>query len=152
MAITLAGLLPPEHIFPKLRLADKPRLLADLSRRAAAATDRPAQDIGSVLMAREQLGSTGVGSGIAVPHARLDGLSQLFGFFARLEKPVDYESIDGKPVDLVFLLLSPAQGASDHLSALAAVSRRLRDKSVAEAIRATADAARIRGLLIGEGA
>lgn len=147
--MTLDTLIPSGNVLTKLRASDKPRLLADLAARAASAADRPAAEITKLLIARENLGSTGVGNGIAVPHARIDGLTRLIGFFAKLDRPVDYDAIDGKPVDLVFLLLSPTQGTNEHLAALAAVSRRLRDRAVADSIRAATDPERIRTLLIG---
>jgi PTS system nitrogen regulatory IIA component len=145
--MNLAELIGPDHVFVRLRAADKAKLLADLSKRAAAALGLSLPAIAGPLAAREALGSTGVGSGIAVPHARIEGLTALAGFFARLDKPIDYAAIDSRPVDLVFLLLSPAQGSGDHLAALAAVSRRLRDKAVAEAIRSCETAPEMRALL-----
>jgi nitrogen PTS system EIIA component len=97
----------------------------------------------------ETLGSTGVGSGIVVPHARLKDLAEFTGLFARLERPIDFAAIDGKPVDLVFLLLSPTWSNTQHVAALAAVSRRLRDRPVADAIRSTTSAPEIHTLLMG---
>ena len=140
----VADLLTAEHVALKLRAANKPALLAELARRAAGFTGLGEATLSDALAAREALGSTGFGAGIAVPHAKIDGLPAVFGFFARLEKPVAFDSIDGKPVDLVFLLLSPAAAPSEHLAMLAAVSRRLRDRPLAEALRAadTAEAAR----------
>jgi PTS system nitrogen regulatory IIA component len=137
-------------VFPRLKVPDKARLLSELARRAAASLGSTAPDLAALLAAREALGSTGVGSGIAVPHARVDGLVSPTGFFARLDKPIDYDAIDGQPVDLVFLLLSPTQEAGGHLAALAAVSRRLRDRKVADALRRTDDPARMQALLVGE--
>lgn len=147
--IPLAELIKPDRVFADLRAPDKATLLGELAKRAAIALTLPAAGISASLAAREALGSTGVGAGIAMPHARLEGLAELAGFFARLERPIDYAAIDGKPVDLVFLLLSPMQGASEHLAALASVSRRLRDAGVAAAIRSGRPTA-IRGLLLGE--
>ena len=145
--MVIEGLLGAERVFVRLRAADKAKLLADLAKRAAAALGLPVAAIAVPLAAREALGSTGVGAGIAVPHARIEGLAALTGFFARLDKPIAFAAIDGQPVDLVFLLLSPAQATGDHLAALAAMSRRLRDRAVADAIRASDDAAEIRALL-----
>jgi PTS system nitrogen regulatory IIA component len=149
--MTLSELIKPDRVFAGLRVADKPKLLAELGKRAATALGLPVAEVIASLAAREALGSTGVGAGIAVPHARLEGLRELAGFFAQLERPIDYAAIDGRPVDLVFLLLSPAQGPAAHLAALAAVSRRLRDASVAAAIRAGGSGPAIRGLLVGVG-
>ncbi len=144
-----AAWLGPDRVFDRLRVADKAALLTELGRRAAAALGLPEAAVTASLAAREALGSTGVGNGIAVPHARVEGLPALAGFFARLARPIDYAAIDGRQVDLVFLLLSPADGA--HLAALAAMSRRLRDKAVAAAIRAAPDAEALRALLTDAG-
>ena len=86
-------------------------------------------------MQREKLGSTGVGNGIAIPHGKLPKLDKLFGLFARLDRPVDFEALDGQPVDLVFLLLAPEGAGADHLKALARVARLLRDPEVARKLR-----------------
>jgi PTS system nitrogen regulatory IIA component len=147
-ATTLAGAIGEDRVFVRLRAADKPRLLQELSRRAGAVLGIPAGEIAAALAAREALGSTGVGNGIAVPHAQLPQLAATAGFFAHLERPVDFASIDGKPVDLVFLLLGPPQARAEHLSLLAAGTRRLRERSVADALRGAASAAEARALLV----
>jgi PTS system nitrogen regulatory IIA component len=144
----LATLLSDPNVVLKLRVSSKTALLADLSRRAAAATGLSEASVAASLAAREALGSTGFGAGIAVPHARIDGLDSVFGCFARLDKPVAYEAIDGRPVDLVFLLVSPTGANSEHLALLAAISRRLRDKAVADAVRAAETADGVRALLV----
>jgi PTS system nitrogen regulatory IIA component len=149
MTTILAELIGPDRIFETLRVADKPALLAELARRAGAALGLPPATISASLAAREMLGSTGVGGGIALPHARLEGLAGLAGFFARLDRPIDFAAIDARPVDLVFLLLSPAGGPAAHLAALAAVSRRLRDRAVIAAIREAPGAAALRTALTG---
>jgi PTS system nitrogen regulatory IIA component len=84
---------------------------------------------------REQLGSTGFGHGVAIPHTKIDGLVQIYGLFARLAEPVDYKAIDGRPVDLVFLLLSPVNAGAEHLKALASISRVTRDAATLERLR-----------------
>jgi PTS system nitrogen regulatory IIA component len=150
MTALLADMLPLDHVIPRLKAGDKSRLLNEMARRAAPVAGATATDLAALLAAREALGSTGVGSGIAVPHARVPGLLAPSGFFARLDKPIDYAAIDGRPVDLVFLLLSPTHEAGGHLAALAAVSRRLRDRAVADALRKTDDPARMQALLVGE--
>jgi PTS system nitrogen regulatory IIA component len=96
---------------------------------------------------REKLGSTGVGNGIAIPHGKLPNLAKLFGLFARLERPVDFEALDGQPVDLVFLLLAPAGAGADHLKALARVARLLRDPDIASKLRDSRDAEAIYAVL-----
>lgn len=131
----LTSLLTDNHVALGLRPAGKAVLLADLARRAAALTGQDAAKLTAALSAREALGSTGFGGGIAVPHARVDGLGVVFGFLARLDRPVAFDAIDNKPVDLVFLLLSPSGANAEHLATLAAISRRLRDPAVAGALR-----------------
>jgi PTS system nitrogen regulatory IIA component len=99
-------------------------------------------------MQREKLGSTGVGSGIAIPHGKLSKLNKLFGVFARLERPIDFEALDGQSVDLVFLLLAPEGAGADHLKALARVSRLLRDRALVDKLRATENAEALYALLV----
>lgn len=147
--MTLAEIVRAERVFPRIRVADKTALLNDLAKRAATQLGLPVTEVGTALAAREALGSTGVGAGIALPHARLDAVQVPAGFFARLDRAIDFAAIDRRPVDLVFLLLSPTSGDTQHLTVLAAVSRRLRDKTAADAIRAAADADEIRNLLVG---
>ncbi|MGH7156393.1 MAG: PTS sugar transporter subunit IIA, partial [Acetobacteraceae bacterium] len=118
---------------------DKARLLDELSRRAGKATGIDAKIILNALSVREGLGSTGIGHGIAVPHARIEGLQSIFGLFARLERPIDFAAIDNQPTDLVFLLLIPTGAGNEQLAALACVSRRLRDRDVAQRLRGTAN-------------
>ncbi len=149
-APTLATLIGEEHIMLRLRANDKPRLIQELSRRAAAVLGLPPAEIAAALAAREALGSTGVGNGIAVPHAQLPALPATAGFFAQLERPVDFSAIDGRPVDLVFLLLGPPRARTEHLALLAAGTRRLRERSVADALRRAGSAAEARGLLVGD--
>jgi PTS system nitrogen regulatory IIA component len=100
-----------------------------------------------VLWERERLGTTGVGHGIAIPHGRVAGIDKVSGFFARLSQPVNFESIDDKPVDLVFLLLAPEAAGADHLHALATVSRLLRDPKLCEQLRSAPDATTLYTLL-----
>ena len=92
------------------------------------------------LMKREKLGSTGIGQGIAIPHGKLPSISRVYGLFARLAQPVDFDSVDGQPVDLVFVLLAPEDAGADHLKALAKISRLLRDPAVVAKLRGTDDA------------
>lgn len=146
----ISDILDRRHVIPGLHAQDKPALLEELARRAAVALKLDETTLREALHARERLGSTGVGQGIAIPHARVDGINQTFGMFARVEPPVTFEAIDREPVDLVFLLLTPMATGSSHLSALAAVSRRLRDAKVAAAIRAAENAKEIFALLTGE--
>jgi len=138
----LSELLVPGNIFPALDATSKKQVLQELARHAAGATGLDERKIFDVLLERERLGTTGVGSGTAIPHGRLDGLTQLYGFFARIDVPVDFDAVDSAPVDLVFLLLAPAGAGADHLKALAQISRLLRDRVMCDKLRGshTADA------------
>ena len=135
---SLTDLLLPSQVHLRLRATSKAALLADIAKRAASVCGVPDTAIAQALAAREALGSTGFGHGIAAPHARLPGLPKLYCSVAVLEKPLAYDSVDGQPVDLVFLLLSPEGSNAAHLALLAAASRRLRQSDVAAAIRAAA--------------
>jgi nitrogen PTS system EIIA component len=131
--VEITDLLTPDRVIVGLQARSKSHVLAELARRAAA-TGLPQQQIVDSLQARENLGSTGVGGGIAIPHAQIAGLERFFGLFVRLRRPIDYDAVDGQPVDLVFLLLIPAN-AKEHLQALAAVSRRLRGPETSAKLR-----------------
>jgi PTS system nitrogen regulatory IIA component len=143
----IADLLKPDRVVARLRATSKKQALQDLARRAAEITGQPEKSIFNVLMKRERLGTTGVGNGIAIPHGKLASLDHLYGMFARLEHPIEFESIDERPVDLIFLLLAPESSGADHLKALARVSRLLRDRSACEKLRGTDDAEALYALL-----
>jgi nitrogen PTS system EIIA component len=132
--------LSPDHVIVDMRAPDKTRLLKDLCVLAAGALKLEPEAVSGAILKREQLGSTGVGAGVAIPHARIEGLKAPFGLLARLKAPVEFDAIDGARVDLVFLLLLPAVAAGDQLNALAAVARRLRDPKVAAELRRAGDA------------
>ena len=131
------GLISPSNVIANLHATSKKQILQELSRRASDLTGEPERTIFGVLMKREQLGTTGVGSGVAIPHGKLQSLNKLYGMFARLEQPVDFQSIDERPVDLIFLLLAPETAGADHLKALARVSRVLRDSKICTKLRGT---------------
>mgnify|MGYP006436969045 FL=1 len=131
----LTDLLTPESIVANLKATSKKQALQELSKRIAEVIDHDERDILDILLEREKLGTTGVGDGIAIPHGKLESLEKLHGFFARLERPVDFDSIDERPVDLIFLLLAPESAGADHLKALARVSRLLRDKTNCDKLR-----------------
>jgi len=131
----ISDLITVDSVEANLRVTSKKQALQELSRRAAELTGQHERAIFDVLMERERLGTTGVGHGIAIPHGKLASLDRLYGMFARLETPVDFQSIDEQPVDLVFLLLAPETAGADHLKALARVSRLLRDASMCEKLR-----------------
>ncbi len=146
----LADVLAPDAVFPQLRASSKKQVLQELSQQAAHLIGRDQREIFETLLQRERLGCTGVGNGIAIPHGKLPKLDKLFGIFARLDKPIDFEALDGEPVDLVFLLLAPEAAGADHLKALARVARMLRDPNVVEKLRATRDASMMYRLLTAE--
>ncbi len=125
----------------------KKRLFHDLGELAEASYGLNATDVIDALIDREGLGPTGVGQGIALPHARMAGAEGVFGLFLRLEKPLDFEAVDRQPVDLVFALIAPEDAGVDHLKALALVSRTLRDKGVCNKLRANSDAATLHTIL-----
>jgi PTS system nitrogen regulatory IIA component len=133
----ITDLISPAAVIPNLRATSKKQALQDMARRAAEITGLHERAIFDVLLERERLGTTGVGNGIAIPHGKLASLDRLYGLFARLERPIQFDSIDEQPVDLIFLLLAPESAGADHLKALARVSRLLRDKSVCEKLRGT---------------
>jgi len=145
--LDIADLLNREHVVAGLRTNDKPMLLSDLSQRAARVLAFDPQALLDPLQCREALGSTGVGAGVAIPHARISRLRRFFGLFARLDKPIDFESIDGQPVDLVFLLLAPELANTDQLAALACVARALRNPDTAAKLRAARNTTEICELL-----
>ena len=136
----LTDLVAPNAILPALKVSSKKQLLHELAAKAAELCGESERAILEVLQQREKLGSTGVGNGIAIPHGKLPKLTKLFGVFARLERPIDFEALDGQPVDLMFLLLAPEAAGADHLKALARVARLLRDADVARKLRDCRDA------------
>ncbi len=133
----IAELITPESVIPNLKVTSKKQALQELAKRAATLFDIGEREVFEVLLEREKLGTTGVGNGIAIPHGKLADLGTLYGLFARLERPVDFDSIDERPVDLIFLLLAPENAGAEHLKALSRVSRVLRDKGVCDKLRAT---------------
>jgi nitrogen PTS system EIIA component len=147
MAMEIYELLTPSSVIANLRVTTKRQALQELARRAAAAIGQDEHKIFEILLEREQLGTTGIGSGTAVPHGRLANLAKPVAFFARLEKPIDFDAIDSQPVDLIFLLLTPADASADHLKALARISRLLRDRAMCAKLRGTDDADAIYALL-----
>jgi PTS system nitrogen regulatory IIA component len=136
----LVDLVLSNAIIPALKVNGKKQALQELAARAAELTGQNDRVIFDILMQREKLGSTGVGNGIAIPHGKLPNLGKLFGLFARLDRAIDFEALDGQPVDLVFLLLAPEGAGADHLKALARVARLLRDPDVARKLRDSRDA------------
>jgi PTS system nitrogen regulatory IIA component len=127
-------------VIPALKVNGKKQAIQEIAARAAELSGLSERTIFETLLQREKLGSTGIGHGIAIPHGKLPKLDRLFGLFARLDRPIDFEALDGQPVDLIFLLLAPEGAGADHLKALARVARLLRDPDVANKLRESRDA------------
>jgi PTS system nitrogen regulatory IIA component len=138
--MSLTDLIAPNAVIPALKVTSKKQAIQELSAQAAQLTGYSERAIAEILLQRERLGSTAVGNGIAIPHGKLPKLAKLFGLFARLERPVDFEALDSQPVDLIFLLLAPETAGADHLKALARIARLLRDPDVAAKLRLSNDA------------
>ena len=144
----ISDLITPDSIFSKLPATSKKQALQELAKRASDIAELNERVIFDALIERERLGTTGVGNGIAIPHGKLVGLDRLHGLFARLDKAIEFDSIDEQPVDLIFLLLAPECAGADHLKALARVSRLLRDRSTCEKLRGSEDPDALYALLI----
>lgn len=145
-------LLKSDAVLADVKAPNKKELLRELAKVAEKSCGLEADVIFETLLERERLGTTGVGNGIAIPHGRFDALTQIHGLFARLSPPMNFESIDEQPVDLVFLLLAPSSAGADHLKALARVTRLLRDKPTCDKLRHAADAEQIFAILTAPGA
>ena len=143
----VADLLVPRGVIAQLRVSNKKGALQEIARRAATIAGCGERQIYDVLAERERLGSTGIGCGVAVPHGKLAELTRLCGIFARLERPILFEAIDDQPVDLIFVLLAPLGARTEHLTALALVSRLLRDRTICEKLRGTDNADALYALL-----
>jgi PTS system nitrogen regulatory IIA component len=143
----LGDFISPDSVLPSLKAKTKKQLLQELASRAARLTGLPERGIFDVLLQRERLGSTGLGQGIAIPHGKIAGLKGIVGIFARLAEPIDFDAVDGAPVDIVFLLLAPEGAGADHLKALARISRLLREGSAVEKLRVSRDAAALYAVL-----
>lgn len=148
----ISELLGENSVIANLRAGSKKQALQNLARRAAEDLGLSERTVFDVLLERERLGSTGIGNGIAVPHGKLPGLPKIYGLFAQLHAPIEFEAIDEQPVDLVFLLLAPEGAGADHLKALARISRSLRDKDLCEKLRGASNAEAIYSLLTDENA
>ncbi|MDP1967244.1 MAG: PTS sugar transporter subunit IIA [Reyranella sp.] len=138
----------PEAVLASVKMSGKKALLAELASRAASVFGLEERRLFDRLIEREALGSTGIGGGIAIPHARMGSLTTPRGLFARLAQPIAFDAIDDRPVDVVFLLVAPEGAGADHLKALARVSRLLRDRSLVDKLRATENAEALYALLV----
>ncbi len=136
----LADLIARDAILPAVKAGSKKQILCEIGARAREAYGLDTRLVVEGLLAREKLGSTAMGGGVAIPHARLEGLKSIAGLFARLERPTDCAAVDGQGVDLVFVLLAPEESGADHLRALARVSRLLRDTELRKKLRETSEA------------
>ncbi|MHA6718509.1 PTS sugar transporter subunit IIA [Sphingomonas sp. RS6] len=145
----LSELLVPEAVLAGVAAGNKKALFQQLGLAAAQVYGLDARDVTERLSARERLGSTGFGGGIAIPHARIDQLPCVQGLFLRLAQPIDFGAIDDSPVDLAFMLLSPSGGSAEHLKALASISRLLRDRAFAEKLRGAGSPDALYALLMG---
>ncbi len=143
----LHDLLTPDGIIASLKATNKKDALQELAAIAAAKTGLDSREIFNTLLQRERLGSTGLGRGIAIPHVKLNALREIVCLFARLDVPIEYESHDGEPVDLVFMLLAPEDASGDHLKALARISRLVREPSILDDLRNAPDAAALHSAL-----
>ena len=143
----LADLLTQRGIIPALKAKTKKQALQELAELGAVVTAQPARDILEGLLQRERLGSTGLGGGIAIPHAKFRDLDRIHCLVARLDTPIEFESLDNEPVDLIFVLLAPEHASGDHLKALARISRLLREPKALDRLRAARDRAGLYAIL-----
>ncbi len=148
----LDSLLAANAIIPALRVNGKKQAFTEIAEVAARVSGLKAREIFDVLWQRESLGSTGVGDGIAIPHAKMPKLGRMFGVFTRMEKPIDFDAVDGVPVDLIFALVAPESAGADHLKALAQIARTFRDEKLLSSLRSTRDGAGLFTLLTTESA
>ncbi|MCH8167032.1 MAG: PTS IIA-like nitrogen regulatory protein PtsN [Proteobacteria bacterium] len=143
----LADLIARDAILPAVKAGSKKQILQEIGARARDAYGLDTRLVVEGLLAREKLGSTAMGGGVAIPHARLKGLQSIAGLFARLERPADFEAVDGQGVDLLFVLLAPEESGADHLRALARGSRLLRDTELRKKLRETSEAGALYALI-----
>ena len=146
----LADILAEQGVLYCTSVSSKSQLFNVLAQRAAELTGQPVGTISEAVQAREDLGSTGLGNGIAIPHGKITGLKHVTALVARLENPIDYDAIDDQPVDIVVMLLAPAGAGADHLKALSRFARTLRTEHVVEELRRTTDPQQIHALLTAD--
>jgi nitrogen PTS system EIIA component len=145
--VNISDIITPKSIIPALKVKSKKKLMQLMSEKASELTNIDAREIFETITHRETLGSTGIGNGIAIPHGKLTNVKSIFGIFARLEAPIDFDALDDRPVDLVFLLLAPALSGSEHLKALSRIARIFREDSMVQTIRGTKDAGALFAIL-----
>src|SRR5262249_34623485 len=145
--VDIVDFLAPRGVVAQLRVSNKKQALLEIARRAAAVTRVAERTICEGRAEGERPGSPGIGKGVAIPHGKLAGLSRIYAFFARLERPIPFEAIDNQPIDLMFVLLAPPDAGAEHLRALAAASRLLRDNAICQKLRGTDSADALLALL-----
>jgi PTS system nitrogen regulatory IIA component len=145
--LEIADFVTPRGVTAQLRAPTKRQVLQELAKRAGTMIGISDRRIYDALAERERLGTTGIGNGVAIPHCRLTELTRLHGLFARLERPIPFDAIDDEPVDLLFVLLAPADAGPEHLKALARISRLLRDRAICEKLRGANSADALYALL-----
>lgn len=145
--LEMAEILDAEAVRFTASVSSKKRLLQDIADHAHSVYALASDQVFSALQERENLGTTGVGRGVAIPHARFDSIDRIVGLFHRIEKPVNFDSLDRQPVDLVFTLLAPADDSPEHLKALALVSRTLRSSDICAKLRANTSSASLFSIL-----
>jgi len=148
--VQITDLLGPDGVICDPRAGSKKQILQLLARHAAEQTGLHERSVFETLLERERLGTTGVGDGVAIPHGRIEEVSTIRGLFLRLKEPVDFDAVDGQPVDLLFLLLAPAQAGADHLKALSKISRLLRNREICEKLRGARTSDAIYALITGD--
>ena len=148
--MVLSDILVPEAVLPCMRAASKKRLLQELSISIANIYNLEQLELLSALQERESLGPTGMGHGVAIPHAKINSVESVHGLFARLTKPLDFGAMDSQSVDLVFVLIAPYESGANHLKALAKVSRLLRSSATCEKLRSTIDKSALFSILTSE--
>ena len=139
----ISDLLSPTDVMIDVRASNKRLLLQELAAKAAASLGLPADQVASYLLKREELGSTGIGKGVAIPHARLPDLQRPYGLLAKLKQPIEFDAIDGQAVDIVFVLLLPAAAENEALGALALVARTLRSSETLARLRRAKNASEL---------
>lgn len=145
--MTLTDMIAQEAVIASLKASSKKQVIQEMAEKAGELVKLPARIIFDQLLQRERLGSTGIGHGIAIPHARVPGIDKIVGVFARLDRAIEFDAVDDEPVDLIFMLLAPEGEGADHLKALARIARVLRDSANTAKIRASRDSAAIYGVL-----
>lgn len=144
----VSEIITQSRVLSLVSVSSKKRLFQEISNSVGLDCDISTETVFTALKNREQLGPTGMGNGIAIPHAKIEGIKEIKGMFIKLEKPIDFDSMDGKKVDLVFAILAPINSGVDHLKALAKVSRLLRDENICSKLRSTEDKIALFSILI----